>query len=59
MLRVVIRGKGNKMAAHIRSTSPAAASISRLSLAKSIRDSVFMFLTFLIGFAGLFAPRED
>jgi hypothetical protein len=47
------------MTAHIRSTSPVTANFFGLSRAKSIRDSVFMFLTFVIGFAGLFAPRED
>jgi hypothetical protein len=47
------------MAAHTRRTSPVTANLFGLSRAKTIRDSVFMFLTFLIGFAGLFAPRED
>lgn len=47
------------MAAHVRSTSPVPASFVGLPRTRSIRDSVFMFLTFLVGFAGLFAPRED
>lgn len=47
------------MATHMRGTSPVTANFFGLSRAKSIRDSVFMFLTYLIGFAGLFAPGED